>query len=222
MSHKAFYQALYQNDQLFRLDEAPIPVMVAPERVARPVVEEVPQEVSAELEALPVATATTEPMAEPVTVIIPEPMVIPAAIVEKVTAPAPPVAPKSVRNVPAIPPVNQKVLILVDEDLTPADHLFLEKILNAVSLNLEGVDLVNIHNSQAMEFEPLLRGKVIHHFFTFGVPFSQINLDIMMDRYHPVRFDGITFMMADSLPVIEEDKDLKKRLWGALQRIFFK
>ncbi|GAA4403389.1 hypothetical protein GCM10023187_19410 [Nibrella viscosa] len=223
MSNKAFYQALYQNDQLFRLNEAPIPVRVAPELVTLPAAEAVtakPEPVAVPVRST--TTATVEPVAEPVKVIIPEPMDVPAGIAEKVTAPAQPVAPKAVRTVPATPSVNQKVLILVDEDLTPSDHLFLEKILKAVNLNLEGAELYNLHNSQPSEIKAMLQGKLINHFFTFGVPFSQIHLDIMMDRYHPVRFEGITFMMADSLPAIEADKDLKKRLWGALQRIFFK
>jgi hypothetical protein len=71
-----------------------------------------------------------------------------------------------------------------------------------------------------MDFGELVKGKYINHFITFGVPFERINLDIMMDRYAPVRFEGITFLMADSLPTIEADQNLKKRLWAALQRVF--
>ena len=69
-------------------------------------------------------------------------------------------------------------------------------------------------------FAAMVQDKHIHHFITFGVPFSRIKLDIAMDRYHPVRFFGINFLMADSLPTIEADQNLKRRLWGALQQVF--
>jgi DNA polymerase III psi subunit len=121
---------------------------------------------------------------------------------------------------PATPLISQKVLILVDEDLLPSDLLFLEKILKAVNLDVDGVDLLNVHGTKNVNFSELLAGKYIHHFFTFGVPFSRLNLDIMMDRYQPVRFEGITFLMADPLPAIEADVALKKKLWESLKKIF--
>ncbi|MBO0939143.1 hypothetical protein J2I47_21490 [Fibrella sp. HMF5335] len=121
---------------------------------------------------------------------------------------------------PVSPQISQKVLILVDEEMQASDLLFLEKILKAVHLDIDGVDLLNVHGTSNVNFSELLKGKYIHHFFTFGVPFSRINLDILMDRYQPVRFDGITFLMADSLPAIETDVALKKKLWEALKKIF--
>lgn len=127
----------------------------------------------------------------------------------------PPVQQKS-----RLPALNHKVLLLADEELDPSNLIFLEKILNAVNLNIDGVDLLNLNGVQDVNFAELLRGKYINHFITFGVPFERIHLDIMMDRYAPVRFDGITFLMTDSLPTIEADVNLKKRLWNSLQRVF--
>ncbi len=116
--------------------------------------------------------------------------------------------------------LKHKVLLLADEDLSPSDLLFLERILKAVNLDIEGVDLLNVYGVSDVDFAAVLRHKYINHFITFGVPFQRINLDIMMDRYQPVRFDGITFLMADSLPVIEANQTLKKLLWNSLKRIF--
>ena len=116
--------------------------------------------------------------------------------------------------------LKHKVLLLADEDLSPSDLLFLERILKAVNLDIEGVDLLNVYGVSDVDFAAVLRHKYINHFITFGVPFQRINLDIMMDCYQPVRFDGITFLMADSLPVIEANQTLKKLLWNSLKRIF--
>lgn len=125
-----------------------------------------------------------------------------------------------VQQQPRLPKLNHKVLLLADEELDPSNLLFLEKILNAVNLNIDGVDLLNLHGVKDVDFAELVRGKHINHLITFGVPFERLHLDILMDRYTPVRFEGITFLMADSLPTIEADINLKKRLWGSLQRVF--
>ena len=169
------------------------------------------------------AVVLIETVPEPAVVIVtPEPVV--TAAPEPLPRPAPrPTTPSvfpPVQQQSRLPQLNHKVLLLADEELDPSNLLFLEKILKAVNLNINGVDLLNLRGAQNMDFGELVKGKYINHFITFGVPFERINLDIMMDRYAPARFEGITFLMADSLPTIEADQNLKKRLWAALQRVF--
>ncbi|MFD2574077.1 hypothetical protein ACFSUS_25800 [Spirosoma soli] len=235
MSAKNFYQTLFQTDQLFRLadeswtvvEELPTAQDVSSDAV------ETATDLLSDLDALAVATEITldaliedaEPVVETPVVILPQPQ---AAVVisspEPLPQPVPrPLAPSilpPVQQSSRLPQLNHKVLLLADEELDPSNLLFLEKILKAVNLNIDGVDLLNLHGVRDINFAELLRGKYINHFITFGVPFERINLDIMMDRYAPVRFEGITFLMADSLPTIEADQNLKKRLWAALQRVF--
>jgi len=161
-----------------------------------------------------VSIVEAPPEPEPVTLVIePEPLPkpTPRPTVPPVVAPAQQVQ---------MPKLNHKVLLLADEELDPSNLLFLEKILNAVNLNIDGVDLLNLHGVREVDFADLVHEKKIHHFITFGVPFNRIHLDILMDRYQPVRFFGINFLMADSLPTIEADRVLKKRLWDALKQIF--
>ena len=143
--------------------------------------------------------------------------VVEPVILPKATIPQPPILPV----MPVAPPkIRHKVLLLADEELDPSSLLFLEKILNAVNLDITGVDLLNLHGAGDIDFADLLRGKHIHHFITFGVPFERVGLDIMMDRYQPVRFEGITFLIADALPVIEANQKLKRSLWESLKRVF--
>lgn len=223
MSARNFYQTFYQTDSLFRLAdeswEALTPVAEGEiESTANPVPDLLAElDILAESVAVVVEQAPVEPVrpeqARPVrSVVIPLPQPAPRPTVPSVVPP--------VQQQPRLPQLNHKVLLLADEELDPSNLLFLEKILKAVNLNVNGVDLLNLHGAQNMDFTELLRGKYINHFITFGVPFERLNLDIMMDRYAPVRFEGITFLMADSLPTIEADQNLKKRLWGALQRVF--
>lgn len=237
MSLKNFYQTFYQTEQLFRLDDDPFAaLMPPPTTVKEPLLIDVEL---TETDALPVTTPMQETpsfevvSADDVMDDVPEPIIEPfiepELIVERpvILDPAPVrTMPSTHRpgverpDMPARPLLNHKVLILVDEELLPSDVLFLEKILNAINLNVNGVDLLNVHGLDGVDFAPILADKVIHHFLTFGVPFQRLNLDILMDRYQPVRFHGITFMMADPLAAIEGDKNLKKRLWEALKRIF--
>ncbi|WP_020600719.1 hypothetical protein [Spirosoma panaciterrae] len=230
MSATDFYRTFYQTDQLYRLPDEPwepLKPSVA-ELTDRPVVDITEVDLLAELDILsanglskePVAIQPTEATASsgrfPTEPTAEAPEVLPDPIPRpKVPQVVPPVQQK-----PPMPLLNHKVLLLADEELDPSNLLFLEKILKAVNLNIEGVDLLNLHGVKDLNFAELLRGKYINHFITFGVPFERINLDIMMDRYSPVRFEGITFLMADSLPTIEADQNLKKRLWTALQRVF--
>ncbi len=157
--------------------------------------------------------------------VTPEPaksIILPEPLPQSAPRPTTPSILPPIQQPSRMPQLNHKVLLLADEELDPSNVLFLEKILKAVNLNVDGVDLLNLHGVQDVNFAELLRGKYINHFITFGVPFERIHLDIMMDRYSPVRFEGITFLLADSLPTIEADQQLKKRLWGCLQRVFLR
>ncbi|GAB3545228.1 hypothetical protein [Spirosoma fluminis] len=238
MSIKNFYQAFYQADQLFRLENDVWAGATGVTEELAPRMDEAEQtetpDLFKELDALSNGLVTNErdntplvdtpapPLATPV---VPEPRVIiptPEPLPQPVPRATTPSILPPVQQQPRFPQLNHKVLLLADEALDPSNLLFLEKILKAVNLNVDGVDLLNLHGAHDLNFAELLRGKYINHFITFGVPFERINLDIMMDRYSPVRFEGITFLMADSLPTIEADQNLKKRLWAALQRVFLR
>ena len=236
MSATNFYRTLYQTDQLFRVAGESWAGETTQSLPAQPAFDELPttpempnlldelDTLSATadtpaIETLLVDTVTSMPTA---VVLDPEPVVLIAApepLPEPVPRPTIPSVVPPVQQV-QLPQLNHKVLLLADEELDPGNLLFLEKILKAVNLNIDGVDLMNLNGARDLDFAELVQDKKIHHFITFGVPFSRIHLDIAMDRYHPIRFFGINFLMADSLPTIEADLALKKRLWGALKRIF--
>jgi hypothetical protein len=104
--------------------------------------------------------------------------------------------------------------------MSPSNTIFLEKVLKAVNLNLDGVDILNLSGAKQMDFRPLLQNKKVHHFISFGVPFIQINLEIMMNRYDPKRIAGVNFLLAESLDIIQADDKNKRALWNALKKLF--
>ncbi|MGF7217710.1 DNA polymerase III psi subunit [Spirosoma lacussanchae] len=238
MSAKALYQTLYQSDQLFRIPNerwspGPLASVLADIPVHEPAPALTPTiDLISALDELAAQAPAPEPEAILVDsadlIVSPLPVDAPSVPLLITPEPLPPQAPRPTvpsvqppaQNQARLSPINHKVLLLADEELDPSNLLFLEKILKAVNLNIDGVDLLNLHGVRDVDFAELVHGKKIHHFITFGVPFNRIHLDIAMDRYQPVRFFGITFLMADSLPTIEADQQLKKRLWAALQHIF--
>ncbi|SOD80683.1 hypothetical protein [Spirosoma fluviale] len=237
MSLKNFYQTVYQTDTLFRVPgeswSAILPSApsdgTAEELIA---VDTENLDLLAELDALSIGKfevaadrLPTDRVSDVSAPLAPEPPLVvatptPEPLPKEVPRPTTPSVIPPVQQQSRMPQLNHKVLLLADEALDPSNILFLERILKAVNLNIDGVDLLNLHGVEGMNFAELLRGKYINHFITFGVPFERIDLDIMMDRYSPVRFEGITFLMADSLPTIEADQNLKKQLWSALKRVF--
>jgi DNA polymerase III psi subunit len=130
---------------------------------------------------------------------------------------APPVQPQLVT-----PTLNHQTLILVNEApaMSAGNTIFLEKILKAVHLNLDNVDILNLSGSKKMDFRPLLKNKKVHHFISFGVPFIQINLEIMMNRYDPKHIAGVNFLLAESLDIVQADDKNKRALWNALKKMF--
>jgi hypothetical protein len=124
----------------------------------------------------------------------------------------------------AFPLLKHRMLILVDESrqekLIDTEALFLDKILGAVGHSLAEADVVNIRSLASTDARSVLAGKLTNHFITFGVPLIKLQIDLLLPPYTPKKVEGVWFLLVDSLAVIEADRDLKKRLWGALQQMF--
>ncbi|WP_128544656.1 hypothetical protein [Larkinella soli] len=231
---KNAYQYLFAEDALFQVPEPePVHRAVVAEKSPEPVPVLIPE--PEEIQERPVAELLPEPdlPEEPVELVLlddPEPEPV-ALITEPVEMP--PVGtgsnePVSVTPEPAAPPTvktpptepKQKVLILIDEELQPSEQIFLDKVLKAIHLSLEEVDLMNLAGSGLMDFHAVFENKSIHHFISFGVPFKTVHLDIHLNRYEPLRLFGITFLLADPLSALEADQKLKRKLWLVLQKLF--
>jgi len=158
-----------------------------------------------------VAEVTTKMVNEPTP---PPPAPAPTPAVAKAPAPPPPTF--------ETPTLNHQVLILINESpkMSPSNTIFLERVLKAVNLNLDGVDILNLAGAKQMDFRPLLQNKKVHHILSFGVPFIQINLEIMMNRYDPKQIAGVNFLLSEDLDVVQADDRNKRALWNCLKSMF--
>jgi hypothetical protein len=151
----------------------------------------------------------------------------PAMIKQPVT---PPVAvPKPQPPVPASQPrpVNKsKVMILFFNEqsiyLKRNEEALLQKILAAVHLKLEDVDLVNLNNIRQIDSMDILKDKVLNQLISFGISLTELNLQIHLLKYQLETVEGIKMLLADNLSFLEHDMDAKKQLWKCLKEMFSK
>ncbi|GAB2786392.1 hypothetical protein GCM10027275_33590 [Rhabdobacter roseus] len=221
-----FYQTFFQYDTLFRVEEVPVPYQ--PEAVLVPEVpspiktsEPTPQVPTAPEAVALVDTATVDTAAVDTDIVGKAPQVLPVPVpATEVPAPLPsPEVPS-----PAFPALQHRVLVLVDEpqqpELLASEHALLTNILKAVGHSSAEADILNFSYLPTADARRVLSGKLTNHFITFGVPLIKLQLDLLLPPYTPKQVEGIWFLLADPLAVIEADKALKKRLWLALQKMF--
>lgn len=201
----AFFKTFFQYDTLFRVHEPGAADPVEEEEVAElPVNAEVPP-VLAEKVPAPLAekSETTNEVPTPA-----------------VQAPIPEV-PQPLVQFPAL---QHRILVLVDEkkqdELLPSDALLLENILKATGHSITETDILNFSTLSSSDARAVLATKSTNYFITFGVPLIKLQLDLLLPPYTPKYVEGIWFLLADPLLVIDANKELKKRLWLALQQMF--
>jgi hypothetical protein len=199
-SSAALYQILYQNETLFHVGEY----------LVQPVADVVTSEPEAkEPEVLPAKT--------PVAPSVPE-----TPAITKVNVPPVQVVPPVVTA--RFPALKHSVLILIDEpkqkEMIVSESLFLDNILKAVGHSTDTSDILNFSFLPGQDARTVLAEKSTNFFITFGVPLIKLHLDLLLMPYTPKMVDGIWFLLTDPLVVIEADRNLKKKLWQALQRMF--
>ena len=191
----AFYQILYQNETLFRLDSDFADIEKVKVQSNAPAVHAAP----------PIAAATPKSVAPP----IPAPPVIASVPV------APPAA--------TFPALQHSILILIDEPkhkhIVDSESVFLDNILKAVGHSVDKADILNYSFLKGPDARKVLSEKQTNFFITFGVPLIKLHLDLLLIPYTPKIVEGVWFLLTDPLPVIEADRDLKKKLWQALKKM---
>ncbi|MGG7660808.1 hypothetical protein [Dyadobacter sp. BHUBP1] len=226
-SSVALFQILYQNETLFQLEDrvptehsipaaaelqsasqVPGPAHVQAPVSSLPATPAVPTQPPISLQAATPAVPTNTP-ALPLTPAVPAPT--------PVNTPVP--APAA-----TFPALKHKVLVLTDEpkqeEMLMSEALFLDNILKAVGHSLETSDVLNFSFMPGQDARKVLSGKKTHFFISFGVPLIKLNLDLLLVPYTPKNLEGIWFLLVDPLVVIEADRNLKKKLWQALQKMF--
>lgn len=116
------------------------------------------------------------------------------------------------------------ILVLFKHPDTPylseSEEDFLEKILQAVGIRLNEARLVNIDHQTPEDSYDSLEEVPASHVVSFGVPLTQVGLDLTLEKYQVQQLKGIHLLLADTLSEISENREQKKRLWNALRQMF--
>ena len=114
---------------------------------------------------------------------------------------------------------KHKVVILVHE-LKPTDSELLEKILGAVKLTLQNVEVIEMSKNSDMDLSHIFTQKSVSQLISFGVMMSEVNLMLRLTPYQILESKGVKFISGVSLTDLQNDIPKKKMLWGALKEMF--
>jgi len=105
-----------------------------------------------------------------------------------------------------------RILIVIQKewsDITPDEKNQLVKILAAVKLNIEAVQIISLETASIKKLSPFAPTRII----SFGVPFQP-----EVKAYENTQIENINVISADSLSALDDVK--KRNLWLALKAMF--
>ncbi len=108
--------------------------------------------------------------------------------------------------------IRSYTLVLLPQDWStykPDEQELLIKILNSVKLRFEGIQLL-VKTEADLETLRIFNPVSV---LSFGVKLKQVDT-----LYSAVTWEGIPVVMADNLPILDDQK--KKQLWGVLKATF--
>lgn len=137
------------------------------------------------------------------------------------------------KNIPAVPAettpaastyqMKTKHLVVV-KNLQQAEREMLGKILNAIDLNLEFVDLLDVNLYPDIDFKTLIYGNMPKAILYFGPESGgEFLTKLRLEIYTPKTLKEIRFLVADSLSqILLNTNNEKRKLWEALKVVFDK
>ncbi len=115
----------------------------------------------------------------------------------------------------------EDVVVIVNSINSNQKDLLL-KILSSVKLSFEKISLIDVSSSTLSFSESIKKSKhPILRIISFGVDMSKIGLEVSVFPYQLKVEKNLSFLLIDSLQIINENKkDEKKLLWVILKQIF--
>jgi DNA polymerase III psi subunit len=114
---------------------------------------------------------------------------------------------------------SKGVLVIVEENASEDEMNLLDNILKSIKLSRDEIALLQNDSNfvdRIYGLEEINSNMVI----SFGVTSVKSRLLDIQTKYAPTTVQEKTVIMADSLQLINEEKDLKRMLWNCLQEVF--
>jgi hypothetical protein len=119
-----------------------------------------------------------------------------------------------VETKPAVSQYKSILVIVEDESsdgLNNKDKQYLAKILSAVKADLYSISLVNIHKNELQGLDG------VENILVFT---DNSSLKAESSKYDMADYSQAKIILSDPLDKVSESVELRKQLWGALQKMF--
>jgi hypothetical protein len=119
---------------------------------------------------------------------------------------------------------EKKIILIVSEDdalyLREDSLNFLLSILTPCKLTLADVALINVKKTTVVSYHLLANELKAEKIILFGTPVSVLDLPLQFADYKLQQFNNQTYLSAQSLELIKNDKEAKLKLWACLKTMF--
>ncbi|MFM2269212.1 MAG: hypothetical protein RL757_2653 [Bacteroidota bacterium] len=117
----------------------------------------------------------------------------------------------------------KRCLVLFDDENGNASTDFLKKILSAAKLNPDAdCQIVGIPTDLegVLSLSNRLAANDVRQILVFGIAPAQLGLRIAPPQYQPFFFNNCQWLFVEKCTTIEQNIEIKKKLWANLQAIF--
>lgn len=120
---------------------------------------------------------------------------------------------------------NEKnIAFLVNDNknkfLADAQTKFLSDLLTACYLNMADIAIVNLYHNDKITYRELADQLHPQKIFLLGISAADLDLPFTIPFFQPQNFHEKIYMISPSLEEIQMNKELKRKLWVCLQKIF--
>lgn len=119
---------------------------------------------------------------------------------------------------------RKNITIIVNHETVPflpdPELSFLTSILNACRLSLADIAIINFQQFNPNNLEESVDELSPKQVLLFGIDPLSIGLPIQFPQFQLQQFNQRTYHYAPALSDLENDKDLKQKLWANLKTLF--
>ena len=119
---------------------------------------------------------------------------------------------------------KQHIILLVNDPeaafITDKQLTFLSGILNACKLTLEDVGVLNINSYPGISYKKVADIFTPRIVMMFGILPDAIQLPFVMPEFQRQSYNNQIYLAVPSLNELENNRELKRKLWMVLQQIF--
>lgn len=119
---------------------------------------------------------------------------------------------------------EKKIIFLTNDDqnkfISDSAIIFLNALLNACSLTLADIALINFNQYKMVRYSELTDRLNARKVLIFGISADKLSLPFTIPFFQVQKFQEAVFLFCPSLEEVQRDKELKKQLWNCLQKIF--